>query len=43
MLRNSLKSFIFCKEVYNYNFLDKRPQELSIDDYIFLTNNIYSL
>lgn len=38
ILKNSLKSLIIPSNLYSYNFLDLRAEELSVDDFVKLIN-----
>jgi 16S rRNA A1518/A1519 N6-dimethyltransferase RsmA/KsgA/DIM1 with predicted DNA glycosylase/AP lyase activity len=40
MLRNTLKSFISQVELAGEEYLTRRPEELSVRDFVILTNRI---
>ncbi len=39
-LRNSLKSLPFSEDFRKENIFDKRPEQLSVDEFVFLTNHL---
>ncbi len=41
MLRNPLKPLITNKEFLQHEILNKRAEQLSVNDFVFITNNIY--
>lgn len=38
MLRNSVKAFVKSEELLNHEFMTRRPEQMSLDDYFELTN-----
>ena len=42
MLRNPLKSIITNKDFFQHEILNKRAEQLSVADFVFITNNILS-
>ena len=40
MLRNPLKSIITNKDFFQHEILNKRAEQLSVADFVFITNNI---
>lgn len=41
MLRNALKSFNLSPELYQHYYMDKRAEQLSVQDFIVLTNLVF--
>ncbi|NLE63721.1 MAG: 16S rRNA (adenine(1518)-N(6)/adenine(1519)-N(6))-dimethyltransferase, partial [Bacteroidales bacterium] len=39
-LRNSLKTIAFSEELLKNDIFSKRPEQLSVDDFVFLTSHI---